>query len=70
MMLELRYTWYVWITYGQNGHFLVTFVCNQKMMKNIRNCYVICQLDLVSLLYVYKLKLCVKKGLIQTSTDE
>ena len=41
-LLELRYIWYVWITYGQNGHFLVTFVCNQKMTKNIPNCYVIC----------------------------
>ena len=26
----------------QNGHFLVPFVCNQKMTKKIRNYYVIC----------------------------
>ena len=28
----------------ENGHFLVTFVCNQKNDKKIRNYYVICQL--------------------------
>ena len=26
----------------QNGYFLVTFVCNQKMTKKVRNYYVIC----------------------------
>ena len=36
-----------------NGHFLVTFVSNQKMAKKIRNYYLIHQLGMGKLLILY-----------------